>query len=211
MSLFYGIGLDLGQRGDPAAIVVANDLEARPLAVRIQYQSAEKAGVAVRYAERIPLGTPYPVIVERVRRLTEHPELRGKCSIAMDATGLGGPVVDMMRAARIGCEVCAVTITSGNHETQVPGGYHVPKQDLLASVQVLLERGELHIAKHMREADSLMRELLSVKQRQSDSGRLKIGADGAGQHDDLVIALALACWRSRRRRNGPGGGRLPGM
>ena len=46
MSLFYGIGLDLGQRGDPAAIVVANDLEARSLAVRIQYQSAEKAGVA---------------------------------------------------------------------------------------------------------------------------------------------------------------------
>jgi hypothetical protein len=28
-----------------------------------------------------------------------------------------------------------------------------------------------------------------------------VGADGYGEHDDLVIALALACWRARRRQN----------
>jgi hypothetical protein len=41
-------------------------------------------------------------------------------------------------------------------------------------------------------------------------GKVRMGADGYGEHDDLVIALALACWRARRRENGFGGGRLPG-
>ena len=27
---------------------------------------------------------------------------------------------------------------------------------------------------------------------------LRIGADGYGQHDDLVVALALAVWRARK-------------
>ncbi|HEX4276856.1 MAG TPA: hypothetical protein VHZ74_15980 [Bryobacteraceae bacterium] len=31
------------------------------------------------------------------------------------------------------------------------------------------------------------------------------------EHDDLVIALALACWRARRRENHFGEGRLPGF
>ena len=32
-------------------------------------------------------------------------------------------------------------------------------------------------------------------------GRVRIGADGCGEHDDLVIAVALAAWRARRREN----------
>jgi hypothetical protein len=44
------------------------------------------------------------------------------------------------------------------------------------------------------------------------SGRVRMGADGAGEHDDLAIALALACWKAQRARGiSLGGGRLPGM
>ena len=39
-------------------------------------------------------------------------------------------------------------------------------------------------------------------------GRVRIGADGCGEHDDLVIALALACWRAKRKENGERGQRL---
>jgi hypothetical protein len=31
------------------------------------------------------------------------------------------------------------------------------------------------------------------------AGSVRIGADGNGQHDDLVVALALACWRAGKR------------
>ena len=29
---------------------------------------------------------------------------------------------------------------------------------------------------------------------------MRMGADGGGEHDDLVIALALACWRAKGQR-----------
>ena len=63
-------------------------------------------------------------------------------------------------------------------------------------MQVLLEKGELRIAKRMREVGSLVRELLDLRMTTRSSGAVWIGAGGYGQHDDLAIALALACWRA---------------
>jgi hypothetical protein len=74
----------------------------------------------------------------------------------------------------------------------------VPKQDLLAVVQILLEGEELKFASGLRELPALMRELTDVRSTMRSSGRIRMGADGCGEHDDLVIALALACWRARR-------------
>jgi len=40
---------------------------------------------------------------------------------------------------------------------------------------------------------------------------VRLGADGYGEHDDLVMAVALACWRAKRPQNGFGTQRLPGI
>ena len=83
-------------------------------------------------------------------RCCEMPELRGECALVVDATGVGAPVVEMLRAARLGCEIAAVTITGGEKAKRRAGaGWNVPKQDLIAGVQVLLERGELRIARRI--------------------------------------------------------------
>ena len=76
---------------------------------------------------------------------------------------------------------------------------NVPKTDLIAGVQVALEQGHLRIAKKMREAGSLKRELLDVRMQRRESGGIRFGADAYGQHDDLVIALALAVWQAGKR------------
>ena len=76
----------------------------------------------------------------------------------------------------------------------------MPKQDLIAGVQVLLERGELRIAEDLRETGALVQELVDVRMSAPGAGRVRLGADGYGEHDDLVIALALACWRGKRRK-----------
>jgi hypothetical protein len=87
----------------------------------------------------------------------------------------------------------------------------VPKRDLIDGIQVLLEKGQLRIGK-LREAGRLAQELADVKTSVSSAGRVRMGADGSGEHDDLVIALALACWRAKRRQNDwSGTGRLPGI
>ncbi|MCU1263596.1 MAG: hypothetical protein JWO80_6481 [Bryobacterales bacterium] len=194
--MFY-IGLDLGQRQDHSAIAVV--------------ELCGGGMLGVRRVERVPLGTTYPRVVERVRTIVQHPYVAGQCRLAVDGTGLGAPVVDLLRAARLGCEVCAVTITGGDQGHQRGAGWSVPKRDLLAGLQVLLERGELRIAGRQRDTGALVRELLDMQAAVKPNGRLRLGADGAGQHDDLAIALALACWLAGQRRNGFGSVRLPGI
>ncbi len=146
VAMFY-LGLDLGQRHDLSAIAV---VERRDRARA--YQAAVFDSMAVRRLERVPLGTPYPQVVARVKAMVQHPAIQGQCVLAVDATGVGAPVVDLLRAARLGCEIVAVTITGGTqaHIHTGPGGgiagvnwWSVPKRDLMAGIDVLLARGEL--------------------------------------------------------------------
>jgi hypothetical protein len=203
--MFY-IGLDLGKTRDHTAIAIVERADSGRA-----YLAPVFGGLLLRYAERVALGTPYPKVVEHVRRLVEHENLCGQCALVVDGTGVGAPVVDMLRSGRLGCEVIAVNITGGERETQSGNVWNVPKRDLMAGVQVLLEKRELKIARGLKETGPLVRELTDVRMTAGSSGKLRMGADGAGQHDDLVIALALACWRAKRARNGFGTQRLPGI
>ena len=187
----YYLGLDLGQKKDHTAFAVVERIDHRRA-----FQGTEFEKLLVRYVERMPLGMPYPKIVERVRYLVQGAELRGDCALAVDATGLGAPVVDMLRAARLGCDVAAVAITGGERGA---GNGSVPKRDLMAEVLLLLESGQLKIGK-LKEGGRLMRELADIRMSISGSGGMRMGAEGYGEHDDLVIALALACWRAKRRQ-----------
>ncbi len=81
--------------------------------------------------------------------------------------------------------------------------WRVPKLDLMAGVQVLLERGELRIAKDMPGLTALLTELRDLQAEVTKQGKVRMGAEGAGEHDDLVIALALACWRAGQGEIGP--------
>ena len=198
----YYLGLDLGQRRDHSAVAIVERIDRRRA-----FMGSEFEKLVVRYVERLPLGMPYPRVVERVREIVRCDELLGDCALAVDATGVGAPVVDMLRAARLGCELNAVVITGGGSA----GNGSVPKRDLMAEVLVLLENGQLKIG-DLREGPRLMRELVDVRTQVNASGRMRVGAEGSGEHDDLVIALALACWRARRRvTDGFGTQRLPGI
>jgi hypothetical protein len=200
--MFY-MGLDLGQRHDPTAIAVVERIE-----LAQAWQATEFHSLRVRHLERVPLGTPYPGVVARVREIVRK---IGDCALAVDSTGVGAPVVDMLRAARIGCDIAAVTITGGEKQRNNGTEWSVPKRDLLSLVQVLLERSELRLAKGLRELGPLVRELTDVRSTTRTNGRERLGADGCGEHDDLVIALALACWRARRPRIGFGRVPVPGV
>ena len=64
----------------------------------------------------------------------------------------------------------------------------VSRGDLIAEVQLAIEKGELKVARRMGGAGSLICE--PIQMRMDDYG---------GEHDDLVMALALACRRARRK------------
>ncbi len=193
--MFY-VGVDLGKKVDFTAIAIVEREESA-----LRWMAPAFPGLRVRHLERLALGTPYTAVVERIRELTAHPALAGQCRLVVDATGVGNPVVDMLRHAGLPCGVTAVTITGGEKANGRGEWWHVPKQDLLSGVHLLLEREELKISRRMPDSGSLVRELVSM---QASNGR-------SGEHDDLVMAVALACWQAGRGSVGPAGRRLPGI
>ena len=209
--MFY-VGLDLGQRQDFSALAVVERRER--VAIQRNYvdwresRTPEHDGLVVRYVKRMKQGTPYAEVVRRVVELLHKPALAGKKRLAVDATGVGMPVVEMLVAARPGCEVMPVMMTGGVAEHTDGRVWHVPKLDLMAGLQGLLERGELGIVRQMDEVDTLVKELMSVQANVRTSGRLRVGADACGEHDDLVIAVALACWSAKKATIGLKGPRL---
>jgi hypothetical protein len=181
---FYIVGVDLGQATDPSAIAV---LEAIP----------SQRKLCVRHLERAPLGTPYPDVVERVRRITASLPMAGRCNVVVDATG-SRPVVDLLRRANLMGGLLAVVATSGKTESCRAGYYRTPKRNLILLLQSMLRRDVLQIASQLKDRPALIRELEQMRVRVTPAGREQFGAWRAGEHDDLVFAVALACWGARR-------------
>ena len=202
----YFIGVDLGQKHDFSAVAVVERREGgRPHF--LSTLEAEPAICHLRHLERIALGTPYPKVVERVAWLTRAPEMGGRSTVVVDGTGVGGPVVDLLRRADLDGYLVAVTITGGEREHRTEGGRSVPKRDLIATLEVMLEEQELRIAARLPERRRLIEELMSMRAMPLENGREAYGASGR-KHDDLVLAVALACWGARRGTVGEQGQRL---
>lgn len=184
----YYVGLDLGQAQDYTALTVIEKIQALP-----------RPGYHVRHLERPELGTSYPAIVDRVQVLMRSPELRGQAALVVDATGVGRPVVDLFRKAKL--RPVAITITGGNEVTSVSGGFNVPKRDLITTLQVLFQSGDLKVASRLPLAQVLVQELLSFKVRiDVKTAHDSYEAWREGIHDDLVLAVALAAWYGKRQK-----------
>lgn len=195
------LGLDLGQRADYSAaavveatgrkqevIVDAEDEEyhvPRPRAVRLEGPPID---FACRFLRRWPLATSYPTIVADtvliLRRISN-------VVLALDLTGVGLAVGDLFTQA--GLSFVGVSITAGRMPTPIVGGYTVPKRELIGAVQVALQSGRLKIAGKLPEAATLQHELEAFDGKLSGSGHDSYDAR-SGEHDDLLLALCLACW-----------------
>jgi hypothetical protein len=180
MSRFH-VGLDLGQASDYTAIAVV-----------------EEAGddLYVRHLERFR-HTLYPDVAHRVEALLDSPQLKGNADLVIDATGVGPAVTDIF--SKRGRSFKAVKIHGGDTETREEGTYRVPKRNLVSALQAAMQTGTLKIASSLELAELLREELLNF--------RIKIniatGHDSyenwrEGDHDDLVLAAAMAVWSARK-------------
>ena len=205
----YFVGLDLGQAQDPTALVVLEKIREAAPNLRPTRDAAEgarrraaaeererRARYECRHLERFPLGTSYPKVVEAVRVLLRTPELGDQATLVLDYTGVGAPVRDMFREA--GLDPVAILITGGDTVTYEAGALRVPKRDLVGAVQTGLQSERLKVAASLPLAQTLMRELLAFRVKITASAHDTYGAWREGQHDDLVLALAVALWYAAR-------------
>ena len=176
------LGLDLGQSKDYTAIGV----------LERHTSSWQPTVYHLRHLERPQLGTTYPAIVQRVAWLLAVAPLAGCTALVVDATGVGAPVVDLLRDAQL--SPIALTITAGDASMTHGPAWRVPKRELVSNLQVLFQAGRLKIAEGIPEAQVLVRELLAFRAKVSAAGADTYEAWREGDHDDLVLAVAMAAY-----------------
>jgi hypothetical protein len=199
------VGLDLGQSSDPTAIVVlehtrgvldSNTPINRHCGIEdIKQVPAER--IDCRHLQRLELGMSYPAVVQTVKNLLARPPLDGydgikPAQLVIDETGVGRAVGDIFEEA--GLKPVRVSITAGAEVTQAGRDrWHVSKSVLISTVDALLHTNELRFAAALTEASAMKDELLDFRRHLGAAGRATYQAR-AGRHDDLVLAVAIACW-----------------
>jgi hypothetical protein len=189
----YVVGLDLGQQVDYSALCI--------LEVHDRHTTTSRH--LVRHLQRWPLRTPYPTIVADVARMVGRAPIGKTDYLVVDATGVGPPVVDLLKAADLPVTLVPITITGGSQVVRDGKSYHTPKRDLVSTVTVLLQGSRLRIAPELPEAPILTDELQNFQTKITSSANETFGAWREGTHDDLVLSVAMAAWYAENARGLP--------
>jgi len=187
----FSVCVDLGQMSDPTAIAVLERWDELTGEMdRVTWERFKRRRYAVRWLERVPLGTSYVDVVNQIFSLVRQWKQLGDCEVVLDATGVGSAVLDMLRSHSFThCRLIPVVFTAGERDSFNIDRWHVPKRDLIQGLAILLESGNLLVEPRLPDSEALRRELQNLRW---DT------LSGATQHDDLVMALALGVWRGRK-------------
>jgi hypothetical protein len=206
-------GLDLGKVADFSALAVLDRKAAPKPTAKRRYQ------YALRWLQTWELGTPYSArtpgersIIGDVRGRFDSPQLRWT-HLAVDMTGVGTAVVEQLQAAKVPARLNPVLITSGHQisrpEETKERAWHVPKKELVSTLLVLLEAGLVKWSPSLPLVARLEKELANFRVTLTRAKNETFGAEGS-QHDDLVLAVALAAWLGEHAGSGdPRGIGLP--
>jgi hypothetical protein len=195
---FYALGVDLAQTTD-FHTQCCIEFFAPPGSERGLWEPPP-AELRVVDLQRLQRGMSYTDQAGRI--IYTKQRIGHACDVVVDATGVGRPVVDLLRSR--GLDLVACTLTSGKEPTitKVRGGWDVslPKALLVASLRVSLEQHpRLRISNRLPLARALVDEMLTFETRITAAGNETTGAV-QGAHDDLVIACGLAVWWLTRKK-----------
>jgi hypothetical protein len=127
-------------------------------------------------------------------------ELRNRVRLVLDRTGVGAPVADMFLHA--GLRPVPISITGGQRVQHNGRTVCVPRNYLISTLQILLQTRRLKIAQGLEFAPILERELINFSLRRTAGSEEMSTLWRENDHDDLVFALALACFYFERLARG---------
>ena len=200
MKNFFSV--DLGTMRDYTAIsILRREPVGRPkstlpgtpdyAAEKLSYTAQYK----LRWLERLPLGMDYPAIVRRVKEMMSHRDLERDTHLIVDSTGVGLPIVQMMRNA--GLSPIGVTITGGSAVTSGSVGYNVPKGELVSALNLVFQSRRIRIPKNLPMKTEFLKELERFEVTLKKNA-MTYEAAVASVHDDLVLSVAMGCWYAEK-------------
>lgn len=209
----YYFGVDLAQAEDFTTVAL---LDREPIVDESGVAARDGQGRAIhRYycdgLERHERNLSYPALVERIGATIRLPavQARGRPRVGVDSTGVGRAATDSLVAAKLPATLVPITITAGmgvvpeRWNVTGPMGYKVAKTHLIGALLVALETGRLKFAPGLKLVPALEAELRAFRVTITASANQTYGAR-SGQHDDLVIAVALGCWVAENAPPPPG-------
>jgi hypothetical protein len=113
--------------------------------------------------------------------------------LVIDDSGVGRPTGDLIEAQTM-LRPIRVTTTGGEQANKISRRrWHVPKVELVSHLSGLFATNGIRLAHDLPNLEVLRREAQTFLRSYTASGRSTFSA-AAGEHDDTISALSLACW-----------------
>jgi hypothetical protein len=177
----FVVGLSLGQQRDQTAIAVIEETDGNRFEVgHFERWRAESIPELVASLEAFLPALP------RKDKLSS-------VSLAIDATEIGRPVVEMIRHAKTRANVYSIAVTGGDSDSREGWQIWLPERNLLSNLTLLLQTGKLTIVRDLPLASSLKKDFEGLRAKASTIAE-DSRADWRRDQDGLVVAVSLAAW-----------------
>jgi hypothetical protein len=148
---------------------------------------------------------PYPDTLEELGVILSDEQFARKVHLATDATGPGLSLYeDMVRdptlLTHVGKDrISPVIITPGQKQERDGRFFHVPKHYLITRLQSAIRRHDIRVPKNLPLYNVLESEIEGYKLKFREGSKNVTFSnnprDGGPEHDDTILALAIAWWR----------------
>jgi len=144
-------------------------------------------------------GVEYPaitkLIITTIERLEKEPDTKDGPHLCLDASGLGAPIRDYLKAEKIftnRMKIYPVVFTGGEAARCDPatGNYNISKTLIVSNFLSLMQHRRFDYSPDLQALPLLEQEISSFKRHLTPSGKNTFDAE-AGEHDDLICAICI--------------------
>ena len=199
----YCLSVDLGSEHDYTALSILERVEklrdnnidspnSRPF---VREKPVITAELYLRYLARVPLKTPYPEIVQKIKYILNRPKYVQNIALVVDRTGVGLPVIQMMYDQ--GLAPIGISIHGGETVKSSKDHYSVPKRDIITALLTAMYMKRLRIPpiSALPVVKDFKDELANFRMKTDQrTGHDSYEAWLDRVHDDLVMSVAMGVW-----------------
>lgn len=158
----------------------------------------------VRGIKRFGLNTKYDEVIDYLMEASKVPPLNGG-TLAIDYTGVGVGVVDVLVRYKPKCTIVPIMITAGtgasiraNGYGSAFSGFNVSKKELVSLTNMVLQSRRIRFEEGQPLAKILADELQNFKYKVTSSANETFESWREREHDDLVLSLSICLWAAER-------------